>query len=189
MVRSESQDGEYIRHVFPEIDAIHDPNLREQVVDAWIEAWHASKYPRIEDAVFSTEMPHIKLMDHVRGVAKLALGIAKILEETHGLHVNRDHVVAGALLHDIDKIIRLEKRGASYGVAEGLDKLPHGYVGALLAHNIGLPRDIEHLILSHTTQQMVVPKTMEAIIVHYADYADFDALAFTSGKRLLLQKP
>jgi len=189
MVRSKSEDGEYIRQVFPEIEAIHDPKLREQVVEAWIEAWHASKYPRIEDAVFSTQMPHIKLKDHVSSVAKMALGIAKILEETHGLHVNRDHVVAGALLHDIDKIIRLEKRGAGYGVAESLDKLPHGYVGALLAHNIGLPRDIEHLILSHTTQQMIAPKTMEAIIVHYADYADFDALAFTSGKRLLLQKP
>ena len=189
MFRPESKDCEYIRHVFPEIDAIQDPKLREQVIEAWIEAWRSSKYPRIEDAVFSTQMPHIKLKDHVSGVAKMALGIANVLEETHGLHVNKDHVIAGALLHDIDKIMMLEKRGENYGVAENLSKFPHGYVGARLANKIGLPRDIEHLILSHTTKQIISPKTIEAIIVHYADYADFDALAFTSGKRLLLQKP
>ncbi|MFQ6074771.1 MAG: HD domain-containing protein [Candidatus Bathyarchaeia archaeon] len=188
-MRSKSEEIEYVRRLFPEIDAIEEPKLREQVTEAWIKAWHTSKYSRIEDAVISPQMPQYKLKDHVRGVVKIAVGTVEALEEIHGFQVNKDYVIAGALLHDIDKIIIFEKRGEVYGVAEVLSKFPHGYIGALIAHEIGLPEDIEHLILSHTVKQIIPPKTMEVIIVHYADCADYDALAHTSGKKLLLQKP
>jgi hypothetical protein len=33
-----------------------------------------------------------------------------------------------------------------------------------------------------------MPSTWEAIIVHYVDYLDSDALLFTHGKKLLLTK-
>ncbi len=182
------EEIKYVGKVFPEIDAIKDPQLREQVAEAWIEAWHASKYSQIEDAVFGPQTPQYKLMDHVRGVTNIAIGIAKVLKEIHGFQFNEDHVIAGALLHDIDKMIIFEKKGEVYGVAEVARKFPHGYLGALIAHKVGLPEEIEHLILSHTGKQIVSPKTIEAVIVHYADYADYDAVSYNSGGRLLLER-
>jgi putative nucleotidyltransferase with HDIG domain len=177
-----------MKQTFPEIQEIEETKLREQTARAWIEAWKNGRFSHIDDAVVSPQMPQYRLRDHVRAVTRIAVAVAKVLEETHGLHVNKDYVIAGALLHDINKMIIYEKKGEAYGLADVAHRFPHGYLGALIAHKIGLPEDIEHMILSHTTKQISSPQTAEAIIVCYADCADFDALAHASNKTLLLER-
>lgn len=185
MSSNELQD---LNRVFPEIARIQNPTLRAQVTACWIDAWHQSPYSTLEDAIFSPQIPGCRLIDHVRAVISIAMQITKVLAHYHQLPINHDYVLAGALLHDIDKMFIYEKTSHGYRQAKVLTQFPHGYLGARLAHKHGVPDAIEHLILSHTRQQLVFPTTIEAIIVHYADFADYDALAHTTHRPLLLEK-
>jgi putative nucleotidyltransferase with HDIG domain len=177
-----------LNRVFPEIARIQDPTLRAQVTACWIDAWHQSQYSTLEEAIFSPQIPGCRLIDHIRAVASIATHIAKMLAHHHQISINHDVVLAGALLHDIDKMIIYEKTPQGYQQAQILTQFPHGYLGARLAHQHGIPDALEHLILSHTRRQLIIPTTIEAIIVHYADFADYDALAYTTHRPLLLNK-
>ncbi len=177
-----------VENAFPEIATIQDSKLRSQVTACWLDALHQSKYTAFEEAIFALTMLECRLIDHVRAVTSIAMQIVEILVQFHQIPVNRDYVLAGALLHDLDKLIIYEKTTQGYQEAKILKQFPHGYLGARIAHAHGVPPEIEHLILSHTRHQLVSPATIEAIIVHYADFADFDALALTSQLPLLLDK-
>jgi putative nucleotidyltransferase with HDIG domain len=177
-----------IERAFPAITDIQDSTLRSQVTACWIDAWHQSKYPTLEEAIFTPQIPACRLIDHVRAVTSIAVQIVEVLTQFHQTPINLDYVLAGALLHDIDKLIIYEKTTQGYQRAKILKKFPHGYLGARIAHKHGVPNAIEHLILSHTRRQLIFPTTIEAIIVHYADFADYDALAYTSQLPLLLDK-
>jgi putative nucleotidyltransferase with HDIG domain len=174
-----------VYRAFPEIARIQDPTLRAQVIDCWIDAWHQSQYTTLDEAIFSPQIPGCRLIDHVRAVSSIAIQMAKELAHHHQIPINHDYVLAGALLHDIDKMIIYEKTPQGHQQAEILTQFPHGYLGARLAHKHGVPDAIEHLILSHTRQQLIFPTTIEAIIVHYADFADYDALAYITHRPLL----
>jgi putative nucleotidyltransferase with HDIG domain len=177
-----------VERVFPEITDIQDSKLRSQVTACWIDAWHQSQYTTLDEAIFTPQIPKCRLIDHVRAVTSIAMQIVEVLTQFHQIPINRDYVLAGALLHDIDKLIIYEKTTHGFQRAKILNKFPHGYLGARIAHKHGVPNDIEHLILSHTRHQLIFPTTIEAIIVHYADFADYDALAYTSQRPLLLDK-
>lgn len=185
MSNNEIQD---LNRAFPEIAHIQDPTLRAQVTACWIDAWHQSQYTTLDEAIFSPQIPGCRLIDHVRAVISIAMQIAKALALYHQILINHDYILAGALLHDIDKMFIYEKTSQGHQHAITLTQFPHGYLGARLAHKHGLPDSIEHLILSHTRQQLIVPTTIEAIIVHYADFVDYDSLAYTTHRPLLLKK-
>jgi putative nucleotidyltransferase with HDIG domain len=174
-----------VERAFPAITDIQDTKLRSQVTACWIDAWQQSKYATLEEAIFSPQMPKWRLIDHVQAVTSIAVQIVKVLTQFHQTPINRDYVLAGALLHDIDKLLIYEKTAQGYQRAKILNKFPHGYLGARIAHKHDVPNAIEHLILSHTRHQLISPTTIEAIIVHYADFADYDALAYTSHLPLL----
>jgi hypothetical protein len=55
-----------------------------------------------------------------------------------------------------------------------------------MAWKYGLSDELVHIIGSHTTQSRLAPKTLEAIIVHYADFVDYDALMWELGRHKLL---
>jgi 3'-5' exoribonuclease len=118
-------------------------------------------------------------LEHVLKIAEVGIWLAK----SYG--ANADLVLAGALLHDIGKLQELD-----YGTATSYSRdgrlVGHITLGAMLVREVaaGLPSfppllltEIEHLILSHhgclEFGSPVVPQTVEAFILSYAD--DLDA--------------
>jgi 3'-5' exoribonuclease len=99
--------------------------------------------------------------------------------------LSTDLVIAGAMLHDIGKLIELEQRpqGASYTAAGNL--IGHILLGRDLVRDAARDHEIdpetllrlEHIIVSHQRLpewgSPKPPMTPEALIVHYAD--DLDA--------------
>ncbi|MCJ7633768.1 hypothetical protein MUP77_15450, partial [Candidatus Bathyarchaeota archaeon] len=114
----DTKSMEYIRKLFPEIEQIEQTELQMKVASTWIEAWKKSKYRRIEDGIFTVATPQNRLVDHIRAVTKSAIAIADVLKEIHHFDVNRDYLIAGSLLHDVDKLIVFEKTGDKYVRAE-----------------------------------------------------------------------
>lgn len=181
-------DRAYVRGLFPELEQISDRELAERVVEIWVETWKASPWERIEDAPKNPETvhPRHKLVPHTRAVTVQGIAMAKAIQQFHDLPVNLDYVIAGCNLHDVSKLLEYAPTGNGAGKSEFGKLVQHGVYGVHQALAHGLPLELVHIIGSHTTQSRLAPRTIEAIIVYYADYADSDALMLEAGQRLLL---
>lgn len=121
------------------------------------------------------------LLEHSLTVVRRALGLC--LGEDSS--VNRDIVIAGALLHDIGKIEEYAFDQDSIDFTEVGNLIGHvslGYylVRQAIARQGNVPSDMAtnllHIVLSHQGRleygSPVEPKTAEAFIVHHADTVD-----------------
>lgn len=135
------------------------------------------------------------LLEHTLSMATLADFLA-----SHYPFVNRDLLLAGTLLHDMGKVIEYDT-SKSFTFSEDGRLVGHITRAIVLvekaAAELGdIPEDtlrhLVHLIASHHgTQEWgspVVPKTLEAILLHQVDLLDsrvqgfFDHLANDSGE-------
>lgn len=178
----------------PEIREIGNAQLRETVERIWVRALKESPWDDVDHIPFSPEGPeHLRkysLIDHTRCVTKTAIALADNLRTIHNLKINLDNVIAGALLHDVGKAMVFEKRGKSIVISEKGKQLTHILLGSALAIDEGLPDDLVHIVFAHTIpymtlKQPVVPKSLEGVIVHYADFASGDSLFFVGNVALL----
>ena len=126
------------------------------------------------------------------GLLQHTLAVAEICEVVRNNYtsINRDLLITAALLHDIGKIDELSVQGFIDYSDEGR-LIGHIVLGTLfIAEKIGeltdfpknLRAELLHLVLSHqgklTHGSPVVPKTLEAIILYYADELDSQGNAF-----------
>ncbi len=120
------------------------------------------------------------LIEHTLSVT----AIADFLCLHYGSDVNRDLVIAGALLHDLGKIIEINaSREFNYTIEGSLKG--HIVIGLEIVKEFadrqeGFPRGtlilLQHLIISHQGLKEwaspIEPKTPEALVLHLADHAD-----------------
>jgi hypothetical protein len=84
------------RSLGEELSQIQDRDLRDMVVEAWAYSLSQSEYTSIEEIRASGNPTTPVLVDgtqtdHIRGVARMAQGLADGLEAVHGdLGINRD---------------------------------------------------------------------------------------------------
>ena len=172
-----------------EAKQIKDPNLRSKVYDAWALALQENGFERIE------EMPHSAVpgvmvagqgsqVDHLRGVARLALVIAEELKAmVDGFDVDIDEVIAGGLCHDLGKPFEYNEtnrhRWSSDPSATGFPSVRHTIYGVHIALAVGLPEKIAHIAGAHSMEGQFVERSLACEIVHYADEAYWHVLAKT----------
>ncbi len=182
-----AKDDAYIRGLLPEINDLQQRLLASQVVQIWDAMWKESAWPRIEDCPKSAEASAYRLVPHVRSVTQGCMAMARAVTANYGVAVQHDVLLAGALLHDASKLVEEEPAGAAGAKTRLGQLLQHGAYTAHKALALGLPLEIVHLIVTHTRQSGMLPKTVEGIILHYVDYGDSDVLLHSLGKKLLLQ--
>ncbi|OGD59369.1 hypothetical protein A3K78_08405 [Candidatus Bathyarchaeota archaeon RBG_13_52_12] len=114
------------------------------------------------------------LLQHTIGVTKLSLTLCDLVEEIYGGKVDRDTVVAGALIHDVMKTYTYETRSDGSYVSSPLgEKVDHLTLLVAELYKRGFPVEVIHVAASHHGDiSPVKPKTMEALIVSIADLAD-----------------
>ena len=122
----------------------------------------------------------------VGGLLEHTLSVVAILKTVHELHpeMDLDLLIVGGILHDIGKLEELEghisARYTDVGHLIGHTVLTDRMVGAKMAEIPGFPTELAsllaHLLLSHHGEREwgapVVPMTMEACALHYADNLD-----------------
>jgi 3'-5' exoribonuclease len=119
-------------------------------------------------------------LEHTLGVMRLALNVA-----AHYPQVDRDLLLAGAFLHDIGKVEAYTLRSGLPEMTDQGKLLGHVYLGVRRVEKLvdglsGFPEDLRyrllHLIGSHHGERefgvLEVPKTPEAILLHYLDNID-----------------
>jgi len=175
-------DKKYVESLFPALAEIQDPNLREKVIGIWAEAWKDGNYEKIEDIGWWEPWRNKYTwsnVSHTNQVTKCVMAMAKVTQEVMGMEVNMDYLIAAAILHDVDKAVLFD--GKTKEPTEWLRKLPHASYSVYLVLKAGLPLDIAHMVLSHTAFSLKRQKTVEALILHMADYLIADLRNFKEG--------
>jgi 3'-5' exoribonuclease len=129
---------------------------------------------------------------YIGGLLEHSISVTEICNACIPLYkgVNKDILIAGALIHDIGKVYEFEF-GESISYTTKGNLFGHIFMGANKFQQecdrlTGFPEFISnhliHIILSHhglmERGSPVEPRTLEAILVHKADTADADANAF-----------
>jgi len=114
------------------------------------------------------------LVQHTVAVTKLALNLCDIIEDVYGGNPNRDIVIAGSLLHDIMKAPVYDvKEYGGYRLSSLGERLDHLTLTIAELYRRKFPLEVIHAVAAHHgVHGPISPKTLEALIVHWADYAD-----------------
>jgi 23S rRNA maturation-related 3'-5' exoribonuclease YhaM len=173
-----------VRESLPELGLIGDSDLREKCVDAWALALSQTEFERIEDIppTGTPTSPYLKppltQADHMRGTATIAIGMVDGLEEVAGkTRINRDLVIASALLHDVGKAWEVSPRNLARWKADpaitGNPSFRHSAYGAHLCLTVGLPETVAHTAGYHSGggEGEWIQRSMENTIVYLADLA------------------
>lgn len=162
--------------IFPEVKQIKDEKLRRAVVEIWEELWAMSPWTDVNEVPTSPEIPY-PTVPHNQCVMAMALAVAESFEKFHGVKVNRDHLIAGAILQDASKVVEFERGAGGKLESTPIGQLyPHAFWCAHLALQKGVPDAIVHVLLTHTPQAPKFPQTLEGKILYYVDQLDVIAI-------------
>ncbi|MFH1312149.1 MAG: HD domain-containing protein [Candidatus Eisenbacteria bacterium] len=177
-----STSPESVRNLLPEVDLIKREELRHSVISVWQDAidlggWTADDLTSIP---FTLLIPDCKfdLIMHTRVVTRTAVGIAETLIENYGkaVTIDMDILVAGGILHDVGKLLEYVRKGDAVVKSEKGSLLRHPFSGQALAYKHGLPFQVLHMIAYHSKEGDLGKRTTEAIIIHHADFVNFEPL-------------
>ena len=168
-----------VRKLWPELDWIADADLRERVTDTWVKALELSPLTPadLERIPFTLLVPDcpVTFMQHKRCVVHIARRSAEAMVEFMGkaLPVDRDTVIAGAILADVGKLLEYEAVDGAARQSRRGAYLRHPFTGVALAIAAGVPDRVCHIIAAHADEGNLVRRSTEATIVHHADFMSF----------------
>ena len=156
---------EVVKELWPEIDWIASPKLREQVTQTWIRALQRSPLQSkdLNQIPFTLLVPNcpITFMEHKRCVVHIARASAQSMQDFMGraLPIDIDTVIAGAILADVGKLLEYEigPDGRSRQSERG-EALRHPFTGVALALECGIPDAVCHIIAAHAGEGDLVKR-------------------------------
>lgn len=182
-----SEKVQKIKQSFPIILKIGDAALQDAVIRCWVRIWEESNWKDLNDCPFTPPFPEISLVQHINCVGELVLAAADIVEKHNpALKLDRNYLITGVLLHDLSKMVEIEKGPAGVTWGSLLKLMPHSSYGAFIALAEGLPPRVANIILSHTRMTGTLPASPEATLLHYLDYGLADVLRASRGMNLIL---
>ena len=156
---------------FSELQWIIDIDLRNKVVEVWKKAADRGNWTSLNDIPFTLLFENSGLLtDHTKRIAQLARSIMQIREED----IDRDHLIAGALLHDVGKLLEYELHNGRIIKSEYGKRFRHPISGSQLAKECNIPDEVIHIIYAHSHEGDNSKRSPEAIIVHHCDFIDFE---------------
>ncbi len=171
---------EEVRKLWPELEWIKNPDLRENTARVWEMALEKSPLTakdlnEIPFTLLVKDCP-VSFMAHKRAVVHIALEAARKMQEFFGaaLPIDLDVVVSGAILADVGKLMEYEKVDGKAVVSKFGSLVRHPFSGVGLAMACGIPDKVCHIIAAHAGEGDLFKRTTEAFIVHHADFMSFE---------------
>jgi HD superfamily phosphodiesterase len=161
--------------LLPELHLIEDAELRHKVQAIWQEMWSESAFDDILDLPISPKVPTPHL-PHNRSVITMAVAMADAIERFHSVTVDRDTLVAAALLQDVSKLVEMQPGQDGPEYSEIGRNFQHGFWGAHKALDHDLPLAVCEIVLNHTPDAPRFPASLEGKILWYADQLDVIAV-------------
>jgi len=154
-----------------ELQWIKDPDLRNKVVKVWLTAADIGGWKNIDKVPFTLLFENSgRLIDHTKRVTNLV----KCIMDQRDEYMNQDHLISGALLHDVGKLLEYAEKDGKVIKSDYGDKFRHPVSGSLLAKECGLPDEVVFIIYAHSHEGDKLKRSPEAIIVNHCDFIDFE---------------
>jgi putative nucleotidyltransferase with HDIG domain len=164
----------------PEFNLIKDSDLKEKVLKVWDIAlragnWEAKDLQRMPFTLLIDPCP-CTMVEHIRGVVNVSIEAAKALQSIYRdkIKINKDYLIAGALLHDIGKLVEYKEEDGRFIQSNWGKLVRHPISGVGLCYSQDIPEEVMHIIASHSWEGDRCKRTSEAIIVHHADFTNFE---------------
>lgn len=173
---------EEVKNLWPELMWIQDIDLREKTAKTWELALQksvisADDLQKIPFTLLAGPDLKVSFMAHKRCVVHVARDAGNKMNEffKDDLPVNMDVLIAGAILADVGKLLEyeLDADGKSFQGKYG-KYLRHPFSGVSLAEQCGVPAEVCHIIAAHAGEGDLVKRTVEACVVHHADFMTFE---------------
>ena len=147
---------------------IQSQELKDKVLRVWKKAAQECNWKCMEEVPFSPDYPPQpnSFLQHVRLVTGYSYAVALKNNDMEETKVDLDVVIAGALLHDVCKLVEYSADG---GRTEWGQHVTHGIYGIALCQEEKIPLNVIHVIASHTAKLSMAQKSREAIIVAKCD--------------------
>lgn len=171
---------EDVKEIWPEIEWIEDPELREKVYLTWEYALQESVLsPRdLLEIPFTLLVKdcQVTFMEHKRAVVHIAVESARAMQRFFGdkLPIHMDYLIAGAILIDVGKLIEYVMEDGQAVVGKTGKLLRHPFSGVALAMRFGVPDEVCHMIATHAGEGNLGRRTVESLIVHHADFMSYE---------------
>ncbi len=186
---------EDIAQLFPDIMTITDASLRDKVAAVWDESittgcggkgWTFDELRTIKFTLLAGDID-MRFVEHLNSCVKQCMAIAQVLNSVFSdrVPINRDYLIAGALLADVGKLLEFDK-DASGKIVKGHfgEALRHPFSGVALCYKHGLPVEVMHIVATHSHEGDKVQRSIESIIFHHADFVDFDIAKYLGAQAL-----
>ncbi len=178
----------------PLLEQMKDKKLAEQVMTVWYNCaveggWKSVE--EIENIPFTllTDTYGVNLIEHTIAVTRGAMGLAAAMKDTYRsvpFEICDDWVIAGGILHDVGKLMEIEKYDGGYRKSYAGKCARHPISGAIAAAQAGLPQEVQNIIICHAKEGEGRPQRIEAVFVHQADFATFNPCVMRA-KGLLIE--
>ncbi len=169
-----------VLEIWPEINWIKNEELKEKTLRCWEYA--------IGNSVLSPEdlqvIPFsllikdcsISFMNHKRTAVQLSVDIANRMKANFGteIKIDMDMLISGAILIDVGKLVEYDKVDGQLTTSKAGKLLRHPFSGVSIADRFGLPPEVQHIIAYHAKEGDLAKRSVEAIIVHHADFVSFE---------------
>lgn len=173
--------SDLVGRLLPEVNEIQDKELRQKTISCWEDAiafrgWSEELLRNIPFTLLA-ENVKITFIDHVRAVCNMCIAVDKVLDESHGSNktpVNRDYLIAGALLADVGKLMEFEIVDGKPVKSDYGKHIRHPFSGVGLAFKYDVPSEVMHIIATHSKEGAGEKRLAESIIFHHCDFIDFD---------------
>jgi len=182
-----------IAELFPNLMDIQCEGLRENVAATWNEAittgcggkgWSFDELRAVKFTLLAGDI-EMTFIEHLNSCVRQCIAIADVLDSAFAceIPIDRDVLIAGALLADCGKPLEFDKDAAGT-IVKGTfgEALRHPFSGVAMAYKNEIPPAVMHIIATHSHEGEKVQRSIESIIFHHADFVDFD-IAKLLGKR------
>ena len=170
---------EEILNLWPELNWIKDPELREKTAKTWEIALERSVLTAqdLNEIPFTLLVPDLKVtfMAHKRAVVHIVRDAGLKCREFFGedLPVDMDVLISGAILADVGKLLEYEMKEGKAVQGKYGAYLRHPFSGVALAEECQVPPAVCHIIAAHAHEGDLVKRTTEAYLVHHVDFMTF----------------
>lgn len=179
-----------------QLDGIQNADLRRQTVDTWVKGCELGGWKTVEalrEIPFTllTNTHGVSFVDHTIAVTDGAVALGRAQSEGYvklPYAINFDRLYAGGLLHDVGKLMEIERDGeGGYRKSLAGKYARHPISGAIIASQCGISDDVLNMIICHAKEGDGRPQVLEAVLVHQADFATFNPLVMKQ-KGLLIEE-
>ena len=171
---------EVLSRYLPRIVQIEDDELKRKTASVYLELFKSSRWKNLSEQPIFGNLA-VSALEHTNAVVELCLQMAEVIERNHKIKVNKDHLVASAILHDASKLVEFDPSGKGMKQTRLGELGQHTIKCVSLMLAVGMPLEVVHAVLAHTPKSGAVPKTVEALLVYFAEAVDYNVLKLTRG--------